>query len=85
MQERETEAFPHSSPQESGEMIKLTRLSGRPFVLNADRILYLEETPDTIITLDTHERLLVKDRADDVIGRVVQYYRTVRTFGALKE
>ena len=66
-------------------MIKLTRLSGRPFVLNAGRILYLEETPDTIITLDNKERVLVKDSADDVIKRVIEYHHTLRTFAALEE
>jgi flagellar protein FlbD len=64
-------------------MIRLTRLSGRPFVLNADRILYVEETPDTIITLDTKERVLVKDSAKDVVDRVIVWYRTVRTFGPM--
>lgn len=64
-------------------MIKLTRLNGRPFVLNADRILYIEETPDTIITLDTRERVLVKDSADDVIAKALQYYRSLRTFASL--
>jgi flagellar protein FlbD len=66
-------------------MIRLTRLSGRPFVLNADRILYIEETPDTIITLDTKERVLVKDSAKEVIERVVRYYQTIRTFGSLAQ
>lgn len=64
-------------------MIKLTRLNGRPFVLNADRILYIEETPDTILTLDTRERVLVKDSADDVIAKVVQYYRSIRAFAGI--
>ncbi|MCA8938686.1 MAG: flagellar FlbD family protein [Planctomycetes bacterium] len=63
-------------------MIKLTRLSGKPFVLNADRILYLEETPDTMITLDTKEKVIVKDRADDVIAMVVDYQKSIRTFSA---
>ncbi len=66
-------------------MIRLTRLSGRPFVLNADRILYIEETPDTIITLDTKERVLVKDSAKEVIERVVRYYQAIRTFGSLAQ
>ena len=65
-------------------MIKLTRLSGRPFILNADRVLYIEETPDTIITLDTKERIIVKDTANEVIDKVVDYYRKVRSFAALQ-
>ena len=68
----------------TARMIKLTRLSGRPFILNVDRILFVEETPDTMITLDTKEKVIVKDSADDVIRRVIDYYRTVHSFSALK-
>ena len=64
-------------------MIKLTRLSGKPFVLNAERILYVEETPDTIVTLENKERVIVKETADEVIGRVVEYHRQIRTFSVL--
>ena len=42
-------------------MIKVTRLNGKEFVVNADLIQYLEETPDTIITLVNHEKVVVKD------------------------
>jgi flagellar protein FlbD len=66
-------------------MIRLTRLNGRPFVLNADRILYVEETPDTVITLDTKERILVKDSTKEVIDRVIKYHQSIRTFGALSQ
>src|SRR5689334_19624460 len=34
-----------------GQMIKLTRLGGEVFVLNADLIRYVEARPDTFITL----------------------------------
>ena len=40
-------------------MIKLTRLDGEPFVLNADLIRYIERRPDTFITLTSGERLVV--------------------------
>ena len=34
-------------------MIKLNRLGGEPFVLNAELIRYVEARPDTYITLTT--------------------------------
>ena len=40
-------------------MIRLTRLGGEVFVLNADLIRYVECRPDTFITLTTGERLVV--------------------------
>ena len=54
-------------------MIKLTRLDGEIFVLNADLIRYVEKRPDTFITLTTGERLVVSESMDDVIDRAVRY------------
>lgn len=54
-------------------MIKLTRLDGEPFVLNADLIRYIERRPDTFITLVSGERIVVGESMDVVIERAVQY------------
>jgi flagellar protein FlbD len=59
-------------------MIKVTRLNGKEFVVNADLIQYLEETPDTIITLVNHEKVVVREKVDEVIRRVVEYSRAIR-------
>ncbi len=61
-------------------MIKVTRLNGKEFVVNAELIQFLEETPDTVITLMSQEKIVVKESVDDVIQRVVQYARSIRTF-----
>lgn len=61
-------------------MIKLTRLNGKEFVVNADLIQFVEETPDTVITLQNHEKVVVKEKVDDVIRRVVEYARSIRCF-----
>lgn len=61
-------------------MIKVTRLNGRPFVINAELIQFIEETPDTVITMTTHEKVLVKESADEVIRRVVEFGRSLRVF-----
>ena len=52
-------------------MIKLTRLSHEPLVLNSDLIEYMEPTPDTVITLTTGQKLRVSETADEVIARVI--------------
>jgi len=54
-------------------MIKLTRLGGELFVLNADLIRYVEERPDTFVTLTTGERLVVTESMDEVLRRAVAY------------
>ena len=54
-------------------MIKLTRLGGEAFILNADLIQYVEARPDTFITLIGGERLVVAESMDEVLRRTVQY------------
>jgi flagellar protein FlbD len=59
-------------------MIALTRLNGQQFVINAEKIRYLESTPDTIVCCDNGEKLMVKEPLQEVIRRAVDYARTIR-------
>ncbi len=59
-------------------MIRLTRRNGAGFVLNAELIKYVEEVPDTIITLRDGEKVLVKESADTVVALSIEYSRLTR-------
>ena len=48
-------------------MIKLTRLDGEAFVLNAELIRYVESRPDTFVTLTTGDRLIVRESMEEVV------------------
>jgi flagellar protein FlbD len=61
-------------------MIQLTRFSGQGFVLNCEYIKFVEETPDTIITLRDGEKVIVKESAEEVVERAVRYARSIRMF-----
>ncbi len=54
-------------------MIKLTRIDGEPFVLNAELIRYVESRPDTFVSLTTGERVIVRESLDQVIELAVRY------------
>jgi flagellar protein FlbD len=54
-------------------MIRLTRLGGEAFILNAELIQYVEARPDTFITLTTGERFVVSESMDEVVRRAVAY------------
>ncbi len=54
-------------------MIKLRRLNGKEFVLNAELIETIEKTPDTVITLINEHKYVVGDDVDEVIGKVIEY------------
>ena len=59
-------------------MIKLTRLDGEAFILNADLIKYVEQRPDTFITLTSNDRLVVAESPDQVLALTVDYQRNKR-------
>jgi len=52
--------------------------SGKEFVLNADQIKIVEETPDTLITLMNSEKFLVDDSLKDVLKKTINFARTIR-------
>ena len=57
-------------------MIRLTRLGGEPFLLNAELIRYVESRPDTFITLTDGDRVGVSESMDEVMRRSVAYHQT---------
>jgi flagellar protein FlbD len=59
-------------------MIRLTRLNGQPFVINAEKIRFVESTPDTVVCCDTGEKLMVKETLQEVMQRAIEYARVIR-------
>ena len=59
-------------------MIRVTRLNGKPFAVNAEVIETIDVTPDTILTLVNGKKIVVKESFEEVIERVVEYRRLCR-------
>jgi flagellar protein FlbD len=58
-------------------MIELTRLNGSPLAVNCDLIKYAEAAPDTVLTLITGEKLLVREPCTEVSQRTLEYRAAV--------
>jgi len=56
-------------------MILVTRLDGKELWVNADQILFIEATPDTVLTLQGGLHLMVKESCEVVVERTVAYRR----------
>ena len=54
-------------------MIEVTRLNGNSMVLNSDLIKTAEASPDTMLTLITGEKLIVREECSEVVERVLAY------------
>ena len=51
-------------------MLKLTRLNGEKIFINPELIEYLEETPDTVITLTTG-KFVVRESVARISGQMI--------------
>ena len=58
-------------------MIALTRLNGHPVMVNCDMIESLEETPDTVMTLTSGNKLVIRDSMADVQKKIVEFKRRI--------
>jgi flagellar protein FlbD len=60
-------------------VIRLHRLSARAevFYLNPDLIVAIDSTPDTVLTLTTHQKMLVSDAAEDVVAAIHEWRASI--------
>jgi flagellar protein FlbD len=58
-------------------MIPLTKLNHQPFALNPDLIKFLEQAPDTVLTLVTGEKIVVLESSAEVLSRIVDFRRSI--------
>jgi flagellar protein FlbD len=62
-------------------MIKLHKLNGADVVINAELIESLDPGQETVISLATGNRFIVRESADEVMQRVLDYRRAVYSTG----
>ena len=60
-------------------MIRLHRLSARAeaFYLNPDLIVAIDSTPDTVVTLSTHQKVLVADSPETIVAAVQNWRASI--------
>ena len=54
-------------------MVKLTKINNQEFFINSDLMEFIESTPDTIISLTTGKKIIVKESAEEVIQKIIEY------------
>jgi len=58
-------------------MIHLTRLNNSSITINSDLIKFVEQSPDTVITLLNGEKILVRESAEQILDRIIEFRRRV--------
>jgi flagellar protein FlbD len=54
-------------------VIHATRLNNEEFIVNADLIEFIEKTPDTVLTLITGKKIMVRESSEEIVNRVLEY------------
>ena len=58
-------------------MIEVTKLNGTKIFINEALIEIVEETPDTVITMTTGRKLIIKESRQDVRNLVKSYRKEI--------
>lgn len=58
-------------------MIELNKINGSTVLINCDLIEYVEETPDTVVTLTTGRKLIVKESRQEIKNLVKCYKQEI--------
>jgi len=64
-------------PGETRPMIRLTRLNNQPLVVNSDLLKFVENAPDTVLTLVTGEKIIVRETIEQVLDLVIAFRRAI--------
>ena len=58
-------------------MILLSRLNKEEFLVNSDLIEFVEETPNTVISMASGRKFVVSESCDEVAKLVIEYKRRI--------
>jgi flagellar protein FlbD len=62
-------------------MIQVTRLNGKRFWVNPHLIEFMEETPDTVVSLMTGKKVVVREKAEKILEEIILYRRRLMDGG----
>lgn len=63
-------------------MVTLTRFDGSQLIVNALMIEFIESTPDSVVSLISGKKIIVKDPAPDIVERCVDFYKEIGVISA---
>ena len=58
-------------------VIEVTRMNGDLVTVNSDRILFIEASPDTILTLSNGEKIKVREDISSLQARVIEFKQLI--------
>ena len=74
---KEIQAAIPGVPVRSNALIEVTKLNDKKFGINSELIETIEETPDTVITMATGRKYIVKESLEEIGQLCVEYKRKI--------
>ena len=71
---------PHSLLPTKEPMIRVTRLNGTEYYINPHQIESIEVRPDTTLLMLSGKYVVIKEKVEEVIDRIVEYRRRIGGF-----
>ena len=62
-------------------MIKVSKLNGKTFIINALYIETIEVFPDTTITMTNGNKYIVKENEEQVLELISKFYQSINLLG----
>ncbi len=62
-------------------MIKVTRLNGSQFYINPHQIEFMEKTPDTVITMLSEKKVVVRESCEEIFEKIIDYRSNMGIIG----
>jgi flagellar protein FlbD len=60
-------------------MVAVTGINGVIFAINSDLIEHVETTPDTVITMTTGNKMVVREGLEELTSKVIAFRHAVLT------
>ncbi len=74
---QEIQAAVYGVPIRSNALIEVTKLNDKRFGINSEMIETVEETPDTVITMVTGRKYIVKESSEEIGRLCVEFKRKI--------
>ena len=58
-------------------MVQVTRFNKEEILINAELIEMIEATPDTVITMTTGKKFIVKETKEEMVDKIIKYRQRV--------
>ncbi|MDR2510075.1 MAG: flagellar FlbD family protein [Spirochaetaceae bacterium] len=62
-------------------MIKVSRLDGVEYYINPHQIESIEVKPDTTLLMLSGKHVIVRDKVDEIIEKIITYRKKIGVFG----